>query len=43
MKFGIEGGGFNLPLANFLKEENIKLERAFNFAKEEAKQNEGGN
>ena len=31
------GGGYNLPLVNFLKVENEKLERAFNFAREEAK------
>lgn len=35
------GGGYNLPLFDFWKEENKKLERAFNFAREEAKQNEG--
>jgi hypothetical protein len=35
---GIEDGGYNLPLANFWKEESIKLERAFNFAKEELKE-----
>ena len=34
-------GGFNLPLTDFLKVENEKLERAFNFAREERKQNEG--
>ena len=34
MNFGIDGGGFNLPLVNFLKVENEKLERAFNFARE---------
>ena len=28
MVFGI-GGGYNLPLAEFWKEENVKLERAF--------------
>lgn len=42
MNFGF-GGGYNLPLVDFWREENKKLERAFNFAQEEAKQNEGGN
>jgi hypothetical protein len=41
MNFGM-GGGYNIPLNDFWKEENVKLERAFNFAREEAKQNEGG-
>jgi len=36
MNFGIVGG-YNLPLVNFWKEENKKLEQAFNFAREEAK------
>jgi hypothetical protein len=42
MNFGMLGGD-NTPLIDFWKAENIKLERAFNFAREEAKQNEGGN
>jgi hypothetical protein len=42
MMFGM-GGGYNLPLTEFWKEENVKLERAFNFAREELKQNERGN
>jgi hypothetical protein len=42
MNFGM-GGGYNLPLNDFWKTENIKLERAFIFAQEEAKQNQGGN
>lgn len=43
MMFGI-GGGYNLPLNEFWKAENEKLERAFlNFAREESKQNEGEN
>jgi len=41
MNFGIVGGGFNLPLIDFWKEENKKLERAFNFAREEAKEKGG--
>lgn len=41
MNFGI-GGGYNLPLAEFWKEENVKRDRAFNFAREESEQNEGG-
>lgn len=36
-------GGYNLPLIGFWNVENKKLERAFNFAREERKQNEGGN
>ena len=43
MNFEIDGGGFNLPLANFLKTENIKLELAFlNFTREERKGNQNG-
>ena len=34
-------GGYNLPLHDFLKVENEKLERAFNFAKEEKERVEG--
>ena len=34
MNFELQGG-YNLPLIEFWKEENIKLERAFNFAREE--------
>ena len=40
MNFGF-GGGYNLPLNDFWKEENKKLEQAFRFAREE--ENEGGN
>jgi hypothetical protein len=39
MMFGM-GGGYNLPLAEFWKEENVKLERAFNFAREESTEGE---
>jgi len=38
MNDGIVGGGYNLPLVNFWKVENEKLERAFlNFARDEEK------
>jgi len=43
MNVGIVGGGYNLPPIDFWKVENKKLERAFNFAREEAHKNEGGN
>jgi len=41
---GIMGGGYNLPLNSFWKEENKKLKRAsFNFAQDELHKNEEGN
>jgi hypothetical protein len=39
MNFGI-GSGFSVLLNDFWKEENIKLERAFNFAREEGRKSE---
>ena len=37
MNFGMRGG-YSIPLNDFWKEENVKLERAFlNFAREEEK------
>jgi hypothetical protein len=38
MNFGMMESGYNLPLVNFWNVENMKLERAFNFAREERKQ-----
>ena len=37
MNFNI-GGGYNLPLNDFWKEENKELERAFNFAEKEVEE-----
>ena len=42
MNFGI-AGGYNIPSIVWQNERKIVLQRAFNFAAEEAKQNEGGN
>ena len=42
MNFGI-AGGYNVPLIVWQNERRIKMQRAFNFADEELKQNDGGN
>jgi hypothetical protein len=41
MNFGLMGSGYNLPLIDFWKAENIKLERALK-AFEESKEIKGG-
>jgi hypothetical protein len=42
MNFGIQGG-YNVPPLIWENERRIVMQRAFNFAAEERKQNEGGN
>jgi hypothetical protein len=42
MNCGI-AGGYNVPPIVWMNERKIKMQRAFKFAAEESKQNQGGN